>query len=134
MNFYVITNSPDWAAIAEDSGVNRIFVDLEKLGKVERQSKYDTLISDHKLEDVSRIRNKLVFSDLLVRIDPVNPETEVQIRNVIDAGADLIMIPMFENILDVDRVSKIVSCISKRVRIVPLVETPIALSIVENIS
>jgi len=33
-----ITNSPTIARIAQNAGVDRIFVDLEKLGKDERQA------------------------------------------------------------------------------------------------
>ena len=51
-----ITNQPEIAAIAEEYSVDRIFVDLETLGKEERQAGMNTVKSRHSREDVSAIR------------------------------------------------------------------------------
>lgn len=40
-----ITNRPEIAQIAESAGVDRIFVDLEYIGKADRQSGLDTVKS-----------------------------------------------------------------------------------------
>ena len=40
-----ITNQPKIAKIADENGVDRIFVDLEKIGKQERQGGMDTVQS-----------------------------------------------------------------------------------------
>lgn len=37
LNLLYITNRPEVAVIAEDAGVNTVFVDLETIGKSERQ-------------------------------------------------------------------------------------------------
>lgn len=50
-----ITNRPEIAQIAETAGVDRIFVDLEYIGKAERQGGMDTVQSHHTLEDVKKI-------------------------------------------------------------------------------
>ena len=52
-----ITNNPEIARIAEDAGVDRIFVDLEHIGKTDRQGGMDTVQSHHTIEDVKEIRN-----------------------------------------------------------------------------
>ena len=39
-----ITNDPAVAKIAADAGVDRIFIDMEVLGKAERQGGMDTVI------------------------------------------------------------------------------------------
>ena len=62
-----ITNRPEVALIAEEAGVDRIFVDLETIGKAERQGGMDTVQSCHKLDDVAVIRNVITRSELLVR-------------------------------------------------------------------
>ena len=38
-----ITNDPTVAKIAADAGVDRIFIDMEVLGKAERQGDMDTV-------------------------------------------------------------------------------------------
>ena len=47
-----ITNRIKVAKIAESVGVDRIFVDMETLGKAERQRGMDTVKSFHTVEDV----------------------------------------------------------------------------------
>lgn len=42
-----ITNDPAVAKIAADAGVDRIFIDMEVLGKAERQGGMDTVQSHH---------------------------------------------------------------------------------------
>ena len=51
-----ITNNIDIAKIAEKSGVDWIFIDLEINGKEERQGHLDTVISRHSIEDVKKIK------------------------------------------------------------------------------
>ena len=49
-----ITNNPEIARIAQDAGVDRIFIDLEYIGKEQRQPG-DTVKSDHTLEDIENV-------------------------------------------------------------------------------
>ena len=37
MEFWIILNSPELAIYCLENGVNRIFLDLEKIGKIERE-------------------------------------------------------------------------------------------------
>ena len=54
-----ITNQPEIAQIAESAGVDRIFVDMEYIGKDERQKGLDTVKSHHTVEDVARIKRSV---------------------------------------------------------------------------
>ena len=56
MDWIQITNLPEFAAFAAECGVARIMVDLERLGKHERQGGLGTFISDHRPEDVAVVR------------------------------------------------------------------------------
>lgn len=47
-----ITNNPKVAKIAEEAGVDRIFVDMEYIGKAKRQGGMDTVQSHHTVEVV----------------------------------------------------------------------------------
>ena len=120
MNYMLITNLPDIARHVVSCGVNRVFVDLEILGKVARQGHLNTVISRHTLDDVQRVRDVVGGADLLVRINPLNPETPAEIEAVLARGADIIMLPMFHDAAAVREVSAL---IAGRARFIPLVET-----------
>ena len=97
-----ITNSPDIALIAEANGVQRVWVDLETLGKEERQKGRNTVKSNHTVADVRAIKPLLTTAELLVRINPWNDQSPAEVDAVIDAGADLIMLPMWKTAYEVE--------------------------------
>ena len=66
------TNKPEVAAIAERNGVDRIFVDMEYIGKAKRQYGTDSVLNHHTLADVQAIRKVLTKSELLVRVNPIH--------------------------------------------------------------
>lgn len=125
-----ITNNPEVARLAESCGVDRIFVDLEMLGKEARQGHLDTVISKHSMEDVSAIRGAIAQSNLLVRVDPINPDSQRQIDEVIARGADIIMLPMFTT---ADEVHSFVQMVNGRTRTCLLIETPQAMVRIDDI-
>ena len=94
-----ITNSEDVAHIAEEAGVDRIFVDMEYIGKTDRQGGMDTVQSRHTADDVRRLAQCLNKSELFVRVNPIHEKTDKyssskeEIDEVIEAGADLVKIP-----------------------------------------
>jgi len=120
IKFMLITNDPDVAKYAELSGVGRIFVDLEVLGKQERQGHLDTLISQHAMADVAKVKQCLTQAELLVRLNPLHPGSKVEVDEAIAGGADLLMLPMFRSADEVRQFSELVD---GRAKIVPLVET-----------
>ena len=61
-----ITNRPEIAEIAENA-VDRIFIDLEQIGKAERQEGMDTVQSLHSLDDIKKVKSVLSKAELLVR-------------------------------------------------------------------
>ena len=124
MKLNYITNNVNLALYAEQCGVDRIFVDLEKLGKETRQGHLDTLISHHRIKDVYKIKNVLKKSELLVRINPINKNSENEINSVIDSGANIIMLPMFKYKHEVE---KFINIVDSRAKVCLLLETPNAL-------
>ena len=108
LDFMFITNNPEIAKVAQDTGVKRVWVDLEILGKEERQPGMNTVKSGHTLEDVSVIRSVLTTSELLVRINPIHSGSEQEISEVISRGADMIMLPYFRTVEEVDSFLKYV--------------------------
>ncbi|MEY8199456.1 MAG: aldolase/citrate lyase family protein [Colwellia sp.] len=116
----LITNDPSLARHAVESGVNRIFIDLEIMGKVERQGHLDTVISRHQMTDVAKIRSAIPGGELLVRLNPIHSNSRREVDEAIDGGADIIMLPMFHSAKEVRELS---SMIDGRVRFMPLIET-----------
>lgn len=131
MKLSLITNKPEIAKLAEDSGIDRIFIDLEKLGKAERQIGCGLFLSDHCIEDIPRIRKLLHKTELLVRIDPLHPGSKNQIAKVIDSGANILMLPYFHRL---DEVQQFLDYVDKKVGTMLLVETQGAVSILGELT
>jgi hypothetical protein len=118
--FLFITNDPKMAVFAISQGVNRIFVDLEILGKIQRQGHLNTVISHHSPESISVLRPLLPQGSLLVRLNPLNSNTEAEVEDVIRRGADILMLPMFRSAVEVRRFCEAVNF---RAKVCLLVET-----------
>ena len=130
-----ITNNKEVAQIAEKAGVDRIFIDMEYIGKANRQGGMDTVQSHHTIEDIRSIRSVLRNAQLLVRCNPMHRDCEEyasskdEIENIIAAGADLIMLPYFKR---VDEVKEFIEFVGGRTKIMLLFETPEAVSNVDE--
>ncbi|MCS5515982.1 hypothetical protein NWF32_15060 [Pseudomonas qingdaonensis] len=98
MKLLMITNCPQMAGFAVENGVDRIFVDTEITGKEARQGHLNTVISKHTLDDVRRVRPAVPSGRLFVRINPVHEGSQAEIDQAIDAGADILMLPMFRGL------------------------------------
>lgn len=103
-----ITNDPHVAQIVERSGVDRIWIDLETLGKEERQKNMNTVKSHHTIQDVAVMSKVLRKAELMVRIDPWHTNSVEQIEQVIVAGADRIMLPMWKTTQEVQNFLEVV--------------------------
>ncbi len=131
-----ITNDPEVARIAETAGVDRIFIDMEYIGKSKRQGGMDTVQSHHTVDDVKKIRSVITKSEVMVRVNPIHDATkeygssEDEINAVIDAGADLVMLPYFTS---VEEVKRFVNIVNGRARVFPLFESKEALSKIDEI-
>ena len=115
-----ITNDPAFAARCEALGGFRVFVDLERLGKAERQAGRNTFISEHRLQDVAAVRRVLRTARLMVRVNPLHEGSAAEVEAVLAQGADLLMLPMFET---ADQLQRFARLVDGRCGIVPLVET-----------
>ena len=131
-----ITNRPEIAKIAESVGVDRIFVDMEYIGKAERQCGMDTVQSHHTVEDIKNIKNTVSSADVMVRVNPIHnstesySSTETEIDNAIKSGADILMLPYFKK---ADEVKRFIDAVGGRARTLPLLETPEAVKNVDEI-
>lgn len=125
-----ITNNPTIAIIAQKYGVDRIWIDLETLGKGERQKNINSVKSNHSIADIKKIAPVLDKSELLVRINPINNHSKKEIDAVVDAGADIIMLPMWN---EIGEVRKFLEYVDGRVKTTLLLETKEAVECVDDV-
>lgn len=131
-----ITNEPEVARIAEKAGVDRIFIDMEYIGKSKRQGGMDTVQSHHTIRDVKKIKDSVCSAEVLVRVNPIHDATDKycsskeEIDGAVNAGADIIMLPFFKTVQEVECFIKL---IAGRVRTMLLVETPEAVAAIDDI-
>jgi hypothetical protein len=125
------TSDPRLAARADAAGVERIGVDLERLGKRERQSGLGTWISPHSEADLAAVGAALTRASLFVRVDPPHPGTTAQLERVLAAGAEVVMLPMFRGPEEVER---FVDAVAGRAEVVLLLETPEAVARVKEVA
>lgn len=124
LKFMMITASPEIALFVEQHGVNRIFIDQEVLGKADRQGHLNTHKAAHSLHDISSVAKVLKFAELMVRLNPINPLTLTEINSAIDAGAQRLMLPMFNHTSEVEF---FLDKVAGRVPVTFLAETPASL-------
>lgn len=131
-----ITKRPEIAQLAEEAGVDWIFVDMEFIGKDHRQGGMDTVQNHHTVEDVANIKSSLFRSKVLVRVNPIHdniedyPSSKEEVNAVINAGADIVMLPFFKT---VEEVKQFVKIVDGRAKVCLLVETPEAATLLEKI-
>lgn len=130
LNLLYITRDPAIAAILERCGVDWVFVDLEYTGKAERQAGRDTVKSRHTIDDVRAVRQSISRSDLLVRVNPWGPHSPAEIDQVIEAGADIVMLPYF---FKAEEAEAFIAQVNGRARTCLLVETPEACNAIADI-
>lgn len=136
LNLMYITKHPEIARIAEEAGVDWIFVDMEFIGKDYRQGGLDTVQNHHTVEDVANIRAAVTKAKVLVRINPIHdtmddyPSSEEEIEAVIQAGADIVMLPYFKT---TEEVHRFIGYVGGRAKTCLLVETPEAADLLDQI-
>lgn len=136
LSLMFITKRPEIARIAEEAGVDWIFVDMEFIGKDVRQGGLDTVQNHHTLQDVRNVKAAVAMAKVLVRVNPIHealadyPSSEDEINATIEAGADIVMLPFFKTIAEVERFIRIVG---GRAKTCLLVETPEAALLLDDI-
>ena len=127
IKFMYITNDPRTAALADRAGVDRIFLDLETVGKQLRQGGMNTVQSDHTLADIRAVRPAVKNAELMVRVNPIYDWSREEIEAALAAGADTLMLPFFRT---AQQAAQFLAMVNGRARTILLVETPEA---VENL-
>ena len=136
MKLMYITNNPVVARIAENAGVDWIFLDMEVIGKAFRQSGLNTVQNHHTVDDIKRIRKAIKKSKLLVRVNPIHdavdnyPSSKDEIDASIEAGADILMLPYFKTL---EEVKTFIHLVNGRAKTLLLLETVEAANLIDKI-
>ena len=131
-----ITNRTEIAQIAESSGVDRIFVDMEYIGKASRQGGMDSVKNHHTVEDIEAIKNAVETAEVLVRVNPIHDATDEygssheEIDATVRAGADIVMLPFIQS---VDEVKSFIELVDSRAKTMLLIETPASAEALDEI-
>ena len=127
---FYITKKPEVAIIAEKYGVNRIWIDLEVLGKENRQGNMDTVKSHHSVSDISRIKPLLSKAEMMVRVNSWYDGSPREIEEVIHAGVDVVMLPYWKS---AEEVGKFIEAVGGRCKTSLLLETKEAVDCLEDV-
>ena len=136
LNLMYITNKPAVAQIAEQAGVDWIFLDMEFIGKDARQGGLDTVQNHHTVKDVKNIKVSVKKAKVLVRVNPIHealpnyPSSKDEIDDVIEAGADIVMLPFFKTVAEVE---SFISFVDSRAKTCLLLETAEAATLIDDI-
>ena len=126
----ILVDDPEAAIQAQEAGIDRIFYDLEYIGKAERQRGRDTVKSLNKIDDIPSIRKVVTSSELLVRTNPIHAYSQDEIEKAIAYGADILMLPM---VVDHHDVEQYVEMVGGRAKVCIMIETAAAMARIDKI-
>lgn len=126
----LVTNDPVTALHADAAGVDRIGIDLERLGKAERQAGRDSRLSAHTVDDLALIARSVAHAQVFARTNPIHPKSRAEIESLLEAGCDVLMLPNFQT---ANEVAEFIEIVQGRARIMILIESTAALTRIREI-
>lgn len=108
MVFTLFTNDPALAGRADAAGVDRIGLDLEAMGKSERQGHTPSWISHHRIDQLPAIAGRLDAAVLFARTNPIHAGSAAEVDALVAAGAAVLMLPMFRTCAEVETFVRLV--------------------------
>lgn len=124
------SNDADLAARADAAGIDRIGLDLEVLGKAERQKGLGSWVSPHRPEDLRAMRVAVRRGELFCRINPMHDGSAAEIDRVLGYGVEVLMLPMFTTATEAET---FVALVAGRAKAALLLEHRRAAECVEDI-
>lgn len=130
LKLMILAADPQSAIDAQNAGVDRVFYDLEYIGKESRQHGRNTVKSMNSIDDIPPVREVLTKSELLVRTNPIHAYTKMEVDKAIEYGADVLMLPM---VMDQHDVEQFVSYVNGRCKVCIMIETAAAMARLDKI-
>jgi hypothetical protein len=120
----LLTDDPDLAEAADAAGIDRIGLDIEQLGKTDRQGvELGARLSGHRLQDLERLDGRVRNGRLFCRLDPPHPKSRDQVEAALGKGARSLMLPFFH---EVGEAESFAAAVGGRAETILLVETAAA--------
>lgn len=129
-NLMILASTPEDALSAQNAGVDRVFYDLEYIGKAERQRGRDTVKYHNDIEQIPALREVVTTSSLLVRTNPIHAYTAAEVEKAIQYGADYLMLPMT---MDKHDVETYVNLVNGRAKVIIMIETAASMTRLDEI-
>lgn len=126
----ILCDDPKSAIDAQNAGIDRIFYDLEYIGKAERQHGRNTVKSNNSIDDIPAIRKVVTASELLVRTNPIHAYSQAEVDKAVAYGADVLMLPM---VMDHHDVEQYVAMVGGRAKVCIMIETAAAMARLDKI-
>lgn len=130
LKLMILCDDAESAIKAQEAGVDRIFFDMEYVGKAERQHGRNAVLSHNSIETIPFIRKVLDKSELLVRTNPIGAYTEMEVDKAIGYGADVLMLPM---VMDQHDAETFVKYVNGRAKVCIMIETAAAMARLDKI-
>ena len=130
LKLMILAADPQSAIDAQNAGVDRVFYDLEYIGKESRQHVRNTVKSMNSIDDIPAVRMVLDKTELRVRTNPIHAYTKVEVDKAIEYGADVLMLPM---VMDQHDVEQFVSYVNGRAKVCIMIETAAAMARLDKI-
>lgn len=130
LKLMILCDDAESAIKAQEAGIDRIFFDMEYVGKAERQHGRNAVLSHNSIEAIPFIRKVLDKSELLVRTNPIGAYTEMEVDKAIAYGADVLMLPM---VMDQHDAETFVKYVNGRAKVCIMIETAAAMARLDKI-
>lgn len=126
----ILCDDPQTAIAAQNAGIDRVFYDLEYIGKAERQHGRNSVKSNNSIEAIPPIRKAVNSSELLVRTNPIHAYSQDEVNKAVKYGADVLMLPMVMDQFDAEQYVKMVN---GRAKVCIMIETAAAMARLDKI-
>lgn len=130
LKLMILAADPKSALDAQNAGIDRVFYDLEYIGKEARQHGRNTVKSFNNIDDIPEVRKVLNQSELLVRTNPIHAYSRQEVEKAISYGADILMLPM---VMDQHDVEQYVQMVNARAKICIMIETAASMARLDKI-
>ena len=130
LKLMILCDDAESAIKAQNAGIDRVFFDMEYVGKADRQHGRNAVLSKNSIETIPSIRKVLDKSELLVRTNPIGAYTEMEVNKSIAYGADILMLPM---VMDQHDAETFVHFVNGRAKVCIMIETAAAMARLDKI-
>lgn len=124
LQLMILADDPQSAIAAQNAGIDRIFYDLEYIGKAARQAGRNAVLSHNDIDLIPELRKVITTSRLLVRTNPIHAYSKEEVEKAIGYGADILMLPM---VMDQHDVEQYVSLVGGKAKVCIMIETAAAM-------